>query len=358
MQADEGASLGSSLDSSPASSPRRATIADIARQAGVSPGAVSFALNGRPGVSAATRERILAIARQNNWRPSTAARALVGARAGVIGLVVARPARSLGTEAFFTDLLAGIQSALSPHRMATQLRIATTLDDELDIHREWHASQRVDGVLLLDPREDDPRYRLLNELGLPAIALGSRPARAGEPATVWLDDAATAAVLFDYLRALGHRRIAYVSGPATFEHVGRRTRTLERLPGIAAQCEPTDYAPTTAGDATRRILSAAERPSAIVYDNDVMAAAGLRVLEEMGLAVPASVSVASFDDSVMAALLRPTLTAMTRDTFALGERATELLLAQVAAGREMVPSAAGPGVVLTVRESTGVVRGG
>jgi len=64
---------------------KRVTITDIARLAGVSPGAVSFALNGRPGVSEQTRQRILDIAEEHQWLPSSAARALVGSRAGVIG---------------------------------------------------------------------------------------------------------------------------------------------------------------------------------------------------------------------------------------------------------------------------------
>lgn len=73
----------------------RVTIDDIAREAGVSRGAVSFALNGRPGVSEATRERILRVAERMNWRPHSAARALGGAKADAIGFVVAgRPGRS------------------------------------------------------------------------------------------------------------------------------------------------------------------------------------------------------------------------------------------------------------------------
>src|SRR5689334_21272966 len=114
-------------NSNPTARPR-VTIADIAKQAGVSPGAVSFALNGRPGVSEATRERILAVARANNWQPNTAARALVGARAGVVRLAINRPARTLGSEAFFADLISGVQAGLAPTRTATHLRIAAGLE--------------------------------------------------------------------------------------------------------------------------------------------------------------------------------------------------------------------------------------
>lgn len=335
------------------SAQRRITIADIARLAGVSPGAVSFALNDRPGVSQATRERILAVAREHNWRPNTAARALVGAKAGVMGLAITRPARTLGTEAFFADLISGIQSGLSPARTAMHLRMAVGLDDELGIYREWSSSQRVDGVILIDPRENDPRFTLLTELELPAVVIGSHPAGIGEPTSVWIDDATTAQTLFAYLAALGHQSIAYISGPAEFEHTALRWDTLTRVAGseLAVEWAATDYAPGAAADATRRILSS-HRPTAIVYDNDVMAVAGLRVTQEMGIDVAAQLSVASFDDSVMAALVRPSLTAMTRDTFGLGELAATTLLEQLAAGAAPLPSVAGPTPVLSVREST------
>ncbi|MBN8881052.1 MAG: LacI family DNA-binding transcriptional regulator, partial [Salana multivorans] len=79
----------------------RVTSADVAHRAGVSTSAVSYAFNGRPGISDETRARIHAAAKELGWRPNSAARALTGARAGLVGLVIKRPARSLGTEAFY-----------------------------------------------------------------------------------------------------------------------------------------------------------------------------------------------------------------------------------------------------------------
>jgi DNA-binding LacI/PurR family transcriptional regulator len=79
----------------------------------VTKAAVSFALNGQPGVSAATRERILGIARELGFQPSSAARALSDGRAGALGLVIDRPPRTLGIEPFFMQLIAGIQLELS-----------------------------------------------------------------------------------------------------------------------------------------------------------------------------------------------------------------------------------------------------
>lgn len=95
---------------------KRPTITDIAREAGVSKGAVSYALNGRPGVSEATRHRITAIARELGWAPSETARALSGGRAGAVGMVLDRPADVLGVEPLFLALLTGIQRELGRRR--------------------------------------------------------------------------------------------------------------------------------------------------------------------------------------------------------------------------------------------------
>ncbi|MFK4790400.1 LacI family DNA-binding transcriptional regulator [Microbacterium sp. ZW T5_56] len=322
---------------------KRVTITDIARIARVSPGAVSFALNGKPGVSEETRERILQVAREQQWQPSHVARSLVGARANAVGLALNRPARSLGTEAFFTDLIAGIQSGLSDARIGLHLQLVSSLEEELEIHRQWHASRQVDGVLVIDPLGDDPRIDALRELQMPTILVGSHVA---VPSALWVDDTETASTLFGHLRGLGHSHIAYVAGPAVLQHTRLRARVL------GGQVIHTDFSPGMAAEQTRRLLNGDDRPTAIVYDNDVMAVAGLRAVQEMGVGVPADVSLASFDDSVIAGLVRPSITAMTRDTFELGDRSARLLVRQIASD-VVLPGEAGPAPVLTVRESTG-----
>ena len=351
--------------------PRRATIGDIAARAGVSIGAVSFALNDRPGVSAETRSRVKAIAAELGWRPHTAARALSGARADAVGFVLNRPARALGTESFFGDLISGIQLGLTSaggggrdgsaptSHVALNLLVARDLDEEVEVYREWWSGHRVDGVLVIDPREDDPRLRLLESIGMPFVVIGSHPSTTGTGPSVWIDDVAAADTLFGYLHALGHRRFAHVAGRAEFEHTALRQAALvgfARSAGLEmAETITTDYSAAAAADATRRLLSLPVRPSVIVYDNDVLAVSGLGVAAEMGVDVPGDLSVASFDDSVMAQLVRPALTTLTRDTVELGERATRLLLDQLASSERLV-SRPGPALTLTVRASTAPPR--
>src|SRR6266702_3566281 len=113
---------------------KRPTIADIAQRAGVTKAAVSFALNDQPGVSAATRERILAIARELGFQPSSAARALADGRAGAFGLVIDRPARTLGMEPFFMQLISGIQAELSGDHSALLFTMADDQAAEIELY--------------------------------------------------------------------------------------------------------------------------------------------------------------------------------------------------------------------------------
>jgi DNA-binding LacI/PurR family transcriptional regulator len=332
----------------------RPTIADIARRVGVSKGAVSFALNGRPGVSEATRARILQVADEMNWRPHSAARALGGARAGAVGLVIARPASTLGVEPFFAQLLSGLQARLSTESMAMNLLVVEDSAAEIEIYREWTSAHRVDGFVLVDPTVRDPRFEALEELGVPAVVLGG-PGRFGALSSVWADDREAMLSVVDYLAALGHRRVAHVAGLPGLRHTQRRIRALRdsvrRLGLVGTVSLPTDFSDAEGAAATRALLSRPRRPTAIVYDSDVMALAGLGVAGEMGVRVPGEVSIVSFDDSVLTRVTHPSITSLSRDTIALGGQVAEVLLQVIAdpALRRDVKTATPR---LVVREST------
>src|SRR3954452_3639101 len=127
------------------SRPRRVTIADIAKRAGLSTSAVSYALNDRPGISQTTRGRVLAIAEELGWYPNSAARSLSVARAHACGLVLARPARTLAFEPFFMEFIAGVESELSARSVALTLQVVENPQDEVAVYRRWWAERRVDG---------------------------------------------------------------------------------------------------------------------------------------------------------------------------------------------------------------------
>jgi len=346
---------------------KRPTIADIAAAAGVSKGAVSYALNGKPGVSPETRRRIREIAARLGWHPSSAARALSEGRADAIGLVVDRPAWILGVEPFFMQLVSGIESRLSHTGTALVMQSTESADPaspnsaEARLYRRWWGERRVDGVLLVDLRVGDTRPQLAAGLGMPAVVVGQweGPLPPGVGA-VWVDDGSAARDALDYLVALGHRRIARVAGPGSFLHVHQRGAALAGaalrlgIPEPATVC--TDYTGEDGARATRRLLSAPpeQRPTAIVYDNDVMAVAALGVAQEMGVRVPAELSLLAWDDSALCRLVHPALTAVDRDVPRFGARTAEVLL-ELVDGAEAAPVRLDP-PRLAVRGSTAPLR--
>jgi DNA-binding LacI/PurR family transcriptional regulator len=361
---------------------KRPTIVDVARRAGVSTAVVSYALNGRPGVSAETRERVLRIAAEYGWRPSAAARSL---RAGPrsIGLVLPAGGGSFAGEDGLLQFVGGLQAILSSRRIRALLHLTDNPDDAVDVCAQWWAEREVFAVVIPDVQQDDDRLLRLGALGIPVVGLEgpgrgepnrathtrqatapfptasttlvpfpTTPARALAP-MVWSDEAAAFGNLAEYLLSLGHRRIARVIGRPQLAISAVRERAFdaaaERVGAIVLNVA-VDATVEAGAAATWRLLESPDRPSVIVYDDDAMAISALDVARRLNIDVPGGLSVVAGADSVRCRLVTPSLTALARDIEEYGHAAGELLLAildGVAPGHRQVPTA-----VLTIRDST------
>jgi DNA-binding LacI/PurR family transcriptional regulator len=298
---------------------------------GVSETAVSFALNGRPGISDETRARILRAVEEAGFTPNYAARALSGAGTSTIGFVVARAAESIGSESFFLHLIAGIQSSLAARRYGLLFQVVAGVDEELDVYRRWCEDNRVDGVVLVDLRADDPRPAVLADLGVPAVLVGG-PDPSGGLASVSIDDRAAARLVIDHLSALGHRALTYVGGDPALEHVRQRSEAFMAYAaesGADVQVVPTDFTPEAGIAAVTAQLDRPTPPTALVFENEVVTVAGLGVIRSRGLTVPEDIAVVSFEDSGICAALHPPITAVHRETYDYGRVVAEHLLRQV-----------------------------
>lgn len=332
---------------------KRPTISDIARRAGLTKAAVSFALNGQPGVSAETRKRVLEIARQIGWQPHSAARALSEGRVGAFGLVVNRPARLLGVEPFFMQLISGIQAELSRDHVSLLFTVAQDQDDEIALYRRWWAQHRVDGVFLVDLQVDDRRVSVLEELRMPAVVIGG-PSGVGALPAAWVDDSSAMRTVVEHLVALGHRRIGWVAGIEHLVHTQTRAGAFAqaiRELGVSGVSVSGDYTGESGAQATETLLRAEEPPTAIVYDNDLMAISGLTASRRAGFRVPENLSLVAWDDSALCELVDPPLTAVHRDVLGYGAAAATRL-ARVLDGHP-AGSQKGAGHELLRRGSTG-----
>ena len=330
----------------------RPTINDVATAAGVSKGAVSFALNNRPGVAPETRRRILEVADELGWTPSPRARALSVSKALAVGLVVARPPEILRADAFFPAFISGIETVLSRRGHVLVLQVAENGDEAT--YRRLAKEGRVDGVFVTDLQVDDRRPALLTELGLPFVVVG--PSLEDDPTpTLGVDDAPGVRAAVAHLVGLGHRHIAHVSGPQTMVH-GRSRRTAWAQALVEAGlpegiCVEADFSAESGAAATRTLLDLAEPPTAIVFANDLMAMAGLSLAVSRGVNVPGELSVTGFDDMEISAHLQPSLTTVSTDVVAWGRAAATQLLEMVD-GVTVSPVDLPP-ARLVVRASTG-----
>lgn len=337
-----------------AASRRRVTIEDIAREAKVSIAAVSYALNGRSGVGAETRERIQAIAGRMGWRPNSTARALSASRAHAVGLVLVNVLDAFGFASYFMRLVSGIEQVLSAAGMSLVLHVVADQREEPAIYRRWSSERRVDGVIVGNLEADDPRLPALRELQLPAVLVG--PAgQVGFP-SVWTDDAEAAETAVRHLAGLGHRRIARIGGPGRFRHTRIRRESFLASARELGLPEPrsseSDY--SRAEEATRALLRSAEPPTAIVYEGDLMAVLAVGVAQRLGFSVPGDVSIVAWDDSPLCELVEPSLTALRRDLPDYGMRIASQLLALIAG--EEVGDLQGTTTELICRASTAAPR--
>ncbi len=305
----------------------RLTIAQIAKEAGVSTTTVSKVLNRLPGVGDQTRARIQELVEQHGYVQNHAARHLRKGQSGLIDLVIMRLEGG-----YDLGIMRGVQDALeqSGHRLVV---FATHEDEKLE--RLWlrrMLDQSTDGVLLLLPYERVGIANALLEQQVPFVAIGDR----NEPttafptigSTIWLGGYTAT----EYLISLGHRRIAIITGPL---HL---TTSRARLAGYREALErsgiPVDPALICEGNyflgdgyqQTCTLLKLPEPPTAIFAGNDAQATGVYQALYQQDIKIPEAVSVIGFDDVMYTAQMSPPLTTIHQPLVEMGKMATNMLL--------------------------------
>jgi len=281
-------------------------------------------------VGEATRARILRAADELGWRPSAPARALTGARARAIGLVLARDPAELEADAFFVRFLSGLERTLAPrdHSLVLQL-VPPSRTADAGAYERLAASGRVDGFILTDVEREDARFAPLAAAGLPALVAG-RPAPGCPLPWIETEHGPGMAAAAAHLAGLGHTRIGFLGGPRALDYVQARLehwRAALATAGLAPGAIVHAGARGRPDRAAARVLAAGV--TAVACTSDRLAAAVLAAAAERGLRVPHDISVMGFDDSVVAALASPGLTSVRVDYAAFGAAAAAALLALI-----------------------------
>lgn len=252
-------------------------------------------------------------------------------RERIAGLVLARPGRLLGMEPFMADVVQGIEEVFAGRGCSLLIEFAADTTAEIEIWRRWVANEYVDGIVMVDLRATDRRLDELQRLGVPAVLLGGPELKA--PITnVLVDNAEGARAAVRALADLGHADIARVSGPRDMLHCLARDDAFmatcaER--DVRARVIEGDYSEDSGRDATKQLLTGSQVPTAVVFDNDLMAIGGLAAAKELGVAVPEQLSVIAWDDTAVARLATPPLSVVTVDVHGLGTIVGEAILAVI-----------------------------
>jgi LacI family repressor for deo operon, udp, cdd, tsx, nupC, and nupG len=238
-----------------------------------------------------------------------------------IGLALVRDAEVLGAEPFFHEFIAGMERVLVPLGVSVLLQVVATVAQAGERMRAWARHGLVQGVILIDLLPGDERVALVKGLGLPCVVIGD-PETADGLAAVWTqDDVAMRDVVTD-LVAAGHTHLGHVAGPAPMAHTIIRRRTFA---AVAAEHDARttsfdgDYSEAAGVRAVAAVAALPDRPTALVFDNDVMALGALHEAARLGLAVPDELSLVAWDDSALCQLAVPPLSAVSHDVQELGE---------------------------------------
>ena len=362
MTVDEESTVGGE---SVAAKPRRVGLKDIADELGISQTAVSFAINDRPGVSEETKRRVKEAAAKLGWVPVYAAQALGSSKTMTVGFAPARSADGIRDESFMLHFMSGLHSSLSRKRYGLLYQPCTSLKEETSVYKDWARRKRVDGVVLVDLREDDPRPELLRRIGIPAVLAGG-PDPTGALPSLSIDDSGTMEMVLKHLLECGHRRIAYLSGNAALGYSRERVASFRRFAASrrlsSSQVAFTEFDPQTAARLTLEMAGADEPPTAFIYESETLALASMRAVGEWLardvdadgglLRYPYNLpAVVSFEDSFLCEMSYPSITSVHRDASEYGAKVAKLLL-KVLAGERV----AGDRKILTpglaVRDST------
>lgn len=323
-----------------------ATVRDVAALAGVSISTVSRALSAPDMVNEVTRQRVIDAARELDYRPNPAARGLRVGRTSNLGLLIPDLENP-----FFASVTKGVQSRARAAGYAVFVADSDE-DPAQEIELIANLAPQVDGIILASPRAASEE--LLDAVAGKAVVMLNR--EVGDIPSITIDNADGILQAVSHLRALGHRTIAYASGPA------HSWSGEERRKGMAAVAEAFPdltvvqlghFRPYFSGGYPAADLAVASGATAVIAYNDVMALGIVDRLRHRGISVPGDMSVVGFDDVPVASLVSPALTTVQIPLAGLGRRGVDLLVERLDGAVDVTTRTVLP-VELIIRNSSTV----
>lgn len=302
------------------------TLADIARELGVSKMTVSRAINNHPTIAAETRERVLAVARRLKYQPNQHARALATNRSYLIGVIVPDLMHS-----YFAELVRGIEAVARP--AGYQIVIGNTEEDiATEIGEVEALKQRTDGLVIASvlPPAETGVYRKLIKEGT-KLVLVDRSLENLRCPSVTTDNVKVGILATEHLIGLGHRQIGHLRGTAASVSIERfngykQALARHRLKYDATLVRPCGLLESEGYSATRTWLAEGGVPRAIFAVNDPAAMGAMQALEEAGLSAGRDVALVGAGNIHYGDMLRVPLTTVSWARSEMGQHAARLLI--------------------------------
>ncbi len=311
----------------------RVTISDVAKAVSLTKGTVSRALNNYPDISASTRQRVMAAARDLGYTPLAHAQAIRTGRVRAVGLVLHLDQHD-AQKPFLADFLKGITQGASAEGWTLTVATAETEAEATETYRRLVEERKADGFILPRTKLDDPRVAFLRDRGVPFVLYG----RTGDPeGCAWFDLLGETAMAeaVAILAAQGHTRIGYIGGDGAFTYAALRLQGYRA--GLAAAGLRHDPALEIPGCATAQAGAAAAQdllacdaaPTAIICATDLLATGVIRALRAAGHRPGETISVIGYDGAPDAAALEPPLSTFVVDQQRAGTRLAQMLIARI-----------------------------
>lgn len=316
-----------------------ATVADVARSAGVSKATAARVLGGYGTVSEKVRDAVKRAAKALDYRPNELARSMTTGRSGTIGVVVGDIENP-----FFGSAVRGISDAA---RAAGFNVVLANSGEDIDVERaaiKTLVAKRVDGLIVSPARENEVGHlQDISRAGRPLVLL-DRAIATLDVDSVTADDREAAEAVTRLLVTRGHRHIAYVTACDTPTHLYERPSDIltasvrERIEGFLHVGEEEGIADmpqwvrlgATTPEATRRLtlglLNAKTPPSAIIASDSLIALEIFKIARELGIAIPHTLSLMTFHDAAWTAVTTPPVTVVRQPVYELGEAAARMLI--------------------------------
>ena len=311
---------------------KRATSQDVANLAGVSRTTVSLVLNEVKGTSIPpeTRQKVYDAAKNLNYVPNATAQALATQRTKAIGLIMTRSPHHIASDTFLPQILGGLLEVVREHNF--RLMIESVEEERQErVYLELAQAKHIDGMILLTPRIDDKGLRKLEDVGVPAVLMGSL--QNSSLYSVDVDNRLAAKQATQHLIDLGHSKIACIAN-APPSYSASPERVLGYQDALAEAdvslnervIRHADFSPQSGYAAMQSLLSSGEKFSAVFVASDNVAMGAKSALREAGLSIPDDISMVGFDDIPWASYSDPPLTTVRLPAQKMASKACLLLL--------------------------------